>query len=365
VTDPRLSIVVPTYERRESVLRLLHALERQTAAPDLFEVVIAVDGSNDGTREAIDAHAAPFALRQVWQRQCGRAAACNAGARLATGAVILFLDDDMEPSESLVAAHLARHERRSGLGVVGAAPIVVDPDATPLVRFRAGGFRRKLERLSSRGDDLAFNDVYTGNFSIPRQLFLAASGYDEEFTLYGHEDYELSLRLGRAGVNFVFDSAALAHQHYTKSVRGLAANIEEEGRTAVLFARKHPEVLPSLALGGYSGRSPRTRRRLSTVAALSRVYRALPSRLCARVEDVERRTSPWETDILFPRYRRLFDLLYWVGAERALHECGAPWFHIAIQDVGRWIAAADKEGGLPWDVREGEGHRPGDDRSSV
>ena len=54
----------------------------------------------------------------------------------------------MEPSPGLVAAHLERHRARDVLGAVGAAPIVVPDDAPPVVRYRAAGFARKLERLA-------------------------------------------------------------------------------------------------------------------------------------------------------------------------------------------------------------------------
>src|SRR5439155_10382038 len=150
VTDLRLSVVVPTLNRRDAVLRLLRALGRQSAAPTSYEAIVVVDGSTDGTAEAVAEHAAPFALRRVVQPQSGLAAARNAGARAATGDVVLFLDDDMEPSPGLVAAHLERHRARDVLGAVGAAPIVVPDDASPVVRYRAAGFARKLERLAGR-----------------------------------------------------------------------------------------------------------------------------------------------------------------------------------------------------------------------
>lgn len=340
MTAPRLSIVVPTHQRRESVLRLLRALRGQTASPELFEVIVAVDGSEDGTREAVGAHTTRFSLRQAWQPQSGRAAACNAGARLAKGEVLLFIDDDMEPCERFVKAHLASHETGPALGVVGAAPIVVGPNPSPIVSYRAAGFARKMERLSIQRDNLRFSDVYTGNFSVRRHLFVAAGGYDEEFRLYGHEDYELSLRLGHAGVRFIFNPAAIARQHYAKTFGALAADIEAEGSTAVLFARKHPEVLASLPLGRYASRSCRTRTRLSTVVLLSRVYPGLASHMSSVVEHTERRTVPPKHQALFARYDRTFELLYWMGAERALHGCGAPWYHVAIQDVERWISWA-------------------------
>lgn len=339
MTAPGVSVVVPTLNRRDAVLRLLRALERQAVPPERFEAVVVVDGSTDGTTEALESFAAPFALRRVIQPQRGLAAARNAGARAARGDVVLFLDDDMEPAPGMVGAHLERHRDATVLGVVGAAPIVVAHDAPPIVRYRAAGFARKLERLASRRDRLEFIDVYGGNFSIRRTRFLDAGGYDATFKAYGHEDYELSLRLARSGERFVYEPDALANQHYAKTLGELAANAESEGRTAVLFVRKQPDALPSLTLGRF-GRRPFLRRaQLGALVAASRVMPLLRERLIAAVGRSERSARPGGESALYARYDALFDVLYWIGAEHALHEAGAPRWRLAVRDVARWIGA--------------------------
>lgn len=339
MTAPALSIVIPTLERRDSVLRLLRALETQTVPPSDFEAIVVVDGSTDDTAEAVDAYRAPFALRKLTLARSGLASARNAGAHAAAAPIVQFLDDDMEPAPGMVAAHLARHRRGDAVGVVGAAPIVVPPDAPPVVRYRSRGFARKLERLAARRDQLAFNDVYGGNVSILREPFLAVGGYDASFRVYGHEDYELSLRLTRAGHRFVYEPEALANQYYDKPLRGLAADAESEGRTAVLFARKHPEVLASLGLGRFRHRSRAAQLRLGTIIALSQLRGDFRERLVASVERLERHASLRQEPALFARYDRLFDALYWIGAERALRDHDVPWWRLAVRDVPRWLGA--------------------------
>ncbi|HKP14946.1 MAG TPA: glycosyltransferase [Gemmatimonadaceae bacterium] len=335
MTTPALGIVVPTLNRRESVLRLLHALESQTASD--FEVVVVVDGSTDGTAEAVDAYRAPYELRRVSLQRSGLAAARNAGARATSAPIVQFLDDDMEPSPGMVAAHLARQRRGDALGVVGAAPIVVPAGASPIVRYRARGFGRKLDRLAGRRDALEFNDVYGGNVSFGRETLLAAGGYDETFRVYGHEDYELSLRLTRAGHRFAYEPDALAQQYYDKTLRELAADVESEGRTAVAFARKHPDVLSALQLGGLHKRSMSVRARLCLLAWLDSLTGGIGERLLANVERTELATPASSDAERFARYDTLFDILYWLGAERALRTPATPWWDAAIRRVDRWL----------------------------
>ena len=342
MTATSLSIVVPTFDRRDSVLRLLRALEAQSRHAGDFEAIVVVDGSADGTTEAVEAYRASYPLRCVPLPRSGRAAARNAGARAAAAPIVQFLDDDMEPAPGMVAAHLERHARGGATGVVGAVPVVVGADAPPVVRYRAGAFTRKLERLAGRRDALVFNDVFAGNVSMSREAFFAAGGYDEGFQRYGNEDYELSLRLLRAGHRFVYEPAALAQQYYEKTLRELADDVESEGRNAVAFARRHPDVLDSLALGGFSRRPLAGRLRLALILVLARADGSLRERLIAAAERADRRAAPADASPVgdasrFARYDALFDTLYWIGAEQALRRAETPWWDVAVRRAARWL----------------------------
>ena len=62
-----ISVVIPTYLRRASVRRALEALSRQTLSPDEYEVIVAIDGSRDGTQEMVSQFPAAYKLRSIWQ----------------------------------------------------------------------------------------------------------------------------------------------------------------------------------------------------------------------------------------------------------------------------------------------------------
>ena len=124
-----ISVIVPTYQRRQRVSALVQALGRQTFPADAFEVVVVVDGSADGTRAALEAMSPPHRLRVLSQPQRGRAAAVNAGIAASRGTLLVLLDDDMEPSPEFLAAHwqaqIAQKQRE--MAARGAPP----PRATP------------------------------------------------------------------------------------------------------------------------------------------------------------------------------------------------------------------------------------------
>jgi glycosyltransferase involved in cell wall biosynthesis len=130
---PRLSVVIPTYRRRDSVERALIALARQSISPADFEVLVSVDGSEDGTRELLERYQAPYALRSLWRPNRGRAAALNAGISQAAGDVLVLLDDYMEPAPVFLAGHCRAHAVDSRRGVMGAEPIPLVAGSPPLV----------------------------------------------------------------------------------------------------------------------------------------------------------------------------------------------------------------------------------------
>src|SRR5581483_5725622 len=246
-----ISVVIPTYQRCVSLRRSLEALARQSLPPSDYEVIVPIDGSTDGTQEMIERFRAAYRLRSVWQPNQGRAAARNAGVRLAEGRLIVFLDDDMEPVPGFLRAHQAAHPPGSRRAVVGPVPIADDRSAPPVVQYRRAGIEAHLNRLAQPGYRLGFRDVYTGNLSLRRDVLQEVGGLDESFRLYGHEDYELALRLMKAGVELAYCPQAVAHQHYDKDLAGLARDCVARGHTAVLFARKHPEIAASLKLATY------------------------------------------------------------------------------------------------------------------
>jgi GT2 family glycosyltransferase len=313
---PKLSVVIPTYQRRDSLLRLLASLAGQTLPASAYEVIAVVDGSTDGTAEAARGLAVPYALSVLEGSNRGRARACNAGVRAATGDVVVLLDDDMEATPKCLAAHAQAHAGAGRRAVVGAAPIVVSPASPPFVRYMADGFRKRLARLGQPGYRVSFRDTYTGNFSAPREALLAIGGFDEAFRVYGHEDYELALRLQGAGVELTYSAEALAHQHYEKTFAAFARDGIARGRTAVLFAAKHPEIVDRIKLSEYRQWPWRWRTLRGLLLRLSRVTDRVPDWVVALVERLER----WEPPRLDKYYTMAIDYLYWYGALAAMRE---------------------------------------------
>jgi len=102
-SNPLFSIVVPTYNREDSIINTINGCLSQSLAD--FELVIVDDGSEDNTAEAVKA-VKDSRIRYIYQQNSGPAAARNKGVEAANGQYIAYLDaDDRWYPEYLATAH--------------------------------------------------------------------------------------------------------------------------------------------------------------------------------------------------------------------------------------------------------------------
>src|SRR6267142_3912563 len=119
-SEPAVSVAIPTHNRRESLLRVLTALNDQTVGPASFEVVVVCDGCTDGSAAACGRLSTRYRLSVIEEGQpLGPAAARNKAVAAARGTVIVFLDDDVVPDPLLIAEHVRVHETDELAAVIG------------------------------------------------------------------------------------------------------------------------------------------------------------------------------------------------------------------------------------------------------
>src|SRR5689334_18814983 len=90
-----ISVITPTYNRRDSLRATLRALESQTFPAGQFEVLVIVDGGTDGSADASRAVETSYKLRVIEQANAGPAVARNVACQQARAPLLVFLDDDV------------------------------------------------------------------------------------------------------------------------------------------------------------------------------------------------------------------------------------------------------------------------------
>jgi hypothetical protein len=342
----RLTVVIPTRNRPEAVLRLLRALDRQLDVPGDFDVVVVADGCTDGTVARVRGSRWRFPLHVLEQPAAGPAAARNCGAALATGDILLFLDDDVEPEPEALRAHAAFHAAVPHALAVGYLPPLVEQGGL-LGQTLRGWWEAMFDGPRQPGHRYTWQNVLTGHLSISHEAFRALGGYDP--TLRCHEDYEFGYRALEAGLTFRFLPEAVAWHHETTNLAKVFARKVAEGRADVQLTRRHPELVTELPLGWPPGGGRVRRLLLPLVWRGTRVGDRIAQGLARSLPLLER----WR---LRHRWRGLLESLvaywYWRGvaeeigsADRLaalLEQAPAPAAPECVLDLSAGLRAAEQ-----------------------
>jgi len=243
----KTSIIIPTYNRINSLKRVVAALEKQVYPRADFEVVVISDGSTDGTAEFLNQLTTPLNLVAIQQENGGPASARNHGLQIACGDIIIFLDDDVIPQPTLIQEHM-RIFQEQGDHVIGLGPMItpLDHQLSPWVAWEQKMLVKQYDAMQ-RGDWApTARQFYTGNSAAARQRLLDAGGFDPTFKRA--EDVELAYRLADKGAVFVFNPDAVGYHYAERSFPSWLATPYAYGTNDVLFYQKKGQtwLLPTM-----------------------------------------------------------------------------------------------------------------------
>lgn len=238
-----LSVVIISYQRCESLIRLLTSLNDSIAdSKDIdvndMEIIVILDGSTDGSEIALANFQMQCTLRYCQQKNRGRAAARNAGAAQAKGSFFWFLDDDMTVNMEALTAHSRFHTINTESRVL-VGPQWEQEVSDPSAEY----FTTRIERLADAETINNAFDFWSGNFSVSSQAFKAVGGFDEGFVGWGAEDVELGFRLLKHNVPILFKLNAGGYHWRPRTSSNQIREQREEGRNLVRLCRLHSEAL--------------------------------------------------------------------------------------------------------------------------
>lgn len=212
---PVVSVIVLNYNGRRWLAPCLSALNSQAGAP-AFEVLLVDNASSDGSSEFVRAHFPD--VRVVGNAaNLGFAAGNNAGARVAAGELLVFLNNDTVPEPGWLAALYAAHTAAPARDLVTSKLVFLARrdvlDSAGDGYLRAGGAYKHghgapASRFDSGGEVFG---ACGAAFLIPRSLFESLGGFDERFFMV-YEDVDLSYRARLRGARVWYEPAArVAH----------------------------------------------------------------------------------------------------------------------------------------------------------
>lgn len=205
---PLVSIIIPTFNRPESLLRTLEGLSRQTFPSNRFEVIVI----NDGGRDEMDyllQKKFPSALQIVHQENQGATVSRNRGAKISRGEVLVFMDDDIvleAPTLQILVEELVTRQQTVLLGALY-LPSDLAEDSS-YARILA-----QQESIPDREGFIPFQDFKTGLMAIKKPDFFHLQLFQDPTGGWPNwDDVDFGYRAAQEGFKFLIcPSASAAH----------------------------------------------------------------------------------------------------------------------------------------------------------
>lgn len=225
MTQPRLSIVIPTWNGRDLLERFLPSVAAELS-PER-ELVISDDGSTDDTPAWLARHF-PAARLARSARNRGFAPAANAGVEAARGAIVVLLNNDVELIPGCLDPIPAWFARDDLFG------LTLRAFDLPALGFSTGGklghFRRGFWQ-TWRNYELPSGSSFmlVGGFcAFRRDVFLQLGGFDPVFAPYYSEDLDLSYRARKRGWELGYEPRSILHHAPSSTVKRHRAQFQRQ-----------------------------------------------------------------------------------------------------------------------------------------
>ena len=208
---PHVSIVIPVHGKLAYTLACLRSLAKH-GAQAAYEVIVVDDASPDDSATTLAQIGGLHLLRNA--ENLGFVGSCNAGAAMARGEFLLFLNNDTQVTPGWLDALLSCFAERADCGIAGSRLVYPDgrlQEAGGLVFadgscWNTGRFEpREAATYRYRRE----TDYVSGaSLMIRREVFLRVGGFDMRYTPAYYEDADLAFAVRKLGMRVYYEPAS-------------------------------------------------------------------------------------------------------------------------------------------------------------
>ena len=231
------SVIIPIHNSRPYLDKLIESLANQSYLPNLFNVILVDDGSNDNPNELIEHYKTKLNIQLVRRsyKKYRIASARNLGIKTSKADVLIFLDSDMIVMPDHISNVMKWYHNGSRVAIIGLRRFI-DADLLSVQEIKTnphilwsfpevGSCSNRGNSIDCRTEEFAFfsthpfpsNCFHGCNASCLRKDALDAGLFSEEFDgNWGYEDIEFAQRLDQNDVLIIFDDTITGfHQENT------------------------------------------------------------------------------------------------------------------------------------------------------
>jgi len=225
-----ISIIIPTFNRKDWLQKAINAILRQADHRDI-EIIILDDGSSDGTRQYLKSLADEHNfIKVLLKNRLGPAKLRNLGVSISNAEVLCFLDDDSIPDSGWF------QELRDSIKNLDPIYAAVKGFVIP---YNNSGLPKFLGEYIHVSDSWA-----TNNIAFRKELFLKAGGFDTQFTFAAWEDLDLGFRLEKMGYKRFYNERMVISHPHEENIKQLKKKFKINGYGYYQFCRKWIKIDP-------------------------------------------------------------------------------------------------------------------------
>ena len=230
---PHFSVIVPTYNRPDSLTQCLGSLAGQDYAQDRFEVIVVDDGSRTPVEPLSVQFQNRLEIHLIRSSRKGAASARNTGAEQARGEFLAFTDDDCSPHSSWLGKLAESCGRHPGSAVTGKTLNFLDNNAYSsaaqlLIDYLYAHYNASPQHARF---------LTSNNFAVPASAFRALGGFSSAFASAGGEDREFCDRWLSRNVPLLYEPQAVVYHCHSMTLTGFIKQQFNYGRGAFHYNR--------------------------------------------------------------------------------------------------------------------------------
>jgi len=245
-----VTVIIPTFNRSDALLKTLNALGEVDYPADRWEVIVVDDASTEDMSAVVRVieHNA-FQTRYIRQtKNAGPAAARNLGASESRGAYLIFIDNDILAKPDFIRAHVETLTANPGCWVLGRVVHPPEMRSTPFGRYRDWIWEAFHRAHGDAGISQTMG-ISAANLSLPAKHFKTLGGFDEDFTIASSEDWELGTRARQNGVRVLYNpEIVVVHNDWAGSLDRFCERQKLYSVSDVLLWQKYGDASPRARL---------------------------------------------------------------------------------------------------------------------